>query len=96
MHLCHLLAVFQLFGREQLRTIGKVVTVKALDRILSIDPDAEDFEIDFETEMFKRDAEDQQVRSAGWMKTMVKETMKGQLEPLDGLTPDQRARQPSK
>ena len=94
MHLYHCRAVFQLFGLERLRTIGKVVTVKPVDKFLNIDSDDDDPEHDHATAL-EKDAEEQRQSSAGWMKTMVTETMKGKLVTLDSLTPDQRAHQAS-
>ncbi|KAL3893528.1 MAG: hypothetical protein SGPRY_014169, partial [Prymnesium sp.] len=65
----------QLFGEERLRTVGKIVTVKAIDkqfqnRSLTVK----------NKEEIETIANESQQRSTGWMKTMIYQSMKVGLE----------------
>ena len=61
------------------------MTVKALDRIF----DQDDLNEEDTNDVVDLEQKQRQ-KSAGWMKMMVEETMKGQLQSLHGMSPDQR------
>ncbi|KAL1496234.1 hypothetical protein AB1Y20_016197 [Prymnesium parvum] len=79
---------FQLFGDKRLRTVGQIVTVKAIDKNYR-NTKVEAFNEDAISRV-RKNAQEQRDKSRGWMKKMMEEAMKGQLKPASGLNPGQR------